>query len=861
MKTRKNTLQTILPTRTLLNFGWRYLLRHPWQTLLMVIGITLGVAVVIAIDLANASASQAFDLSTEAVAGRTTHQIVAGPQGLDEEIYTNLRRQGLALNAAPVIVDYVSSPQLGNRAMQLLAIDPFAEAPFRSYLSTETGVPVADLTRFLAIPGAVLISTDLAERYTISTGMSISLTIAGREQPAVVVGLLQPSDNLSRRALGGIVLVDIATGQELTGRLGRLDRIDLILPVDSGELLEQISASLPADARILPAEARSGVIKELTAAFRTNLTALSLLALVVGLFLIYNTITFSVVQRRSLFGTLRCLGVTRREVFSLVISEALLVGIVGAALGLALGILLGQSALRMVTQTINDLYFVVTVRAVRVATSSLIKGTLLGIAATVLTAAPPAWEAASVPPRAALSRSGLESKARQAVLRVAAGGLALLAFGGGILTLPTGSLVISFGALSAITLGFAALTPLFTELFMGGLAPVLGRLWGALGRKAPRDVIKSLSRTSIAVAALMVAMAVTIGISLMISSFRQSVVLWLERAVQADIHITASNLTARQDLNPIDPSVIEAAEEWPEIVLVERIRGVTVDSPHGPIFIEASTSPDYGEGLIYLSAEGSPEEVWQAVRSGSVIVSEPLANRIETVQRGMLTLYTDQGAWDFPIAGVYSEYASTQGTVIMSLNTYQLYWEDDSVTSLALFLEAGAVPDQVVLELQNALSSMQQLFIRPNRALREAALVIFDRTFAITGSLQLLATVVAFVGVLSSLLALQLDRQREFGILRAIGLTARQLWGLVLLETGLMGTVAGLLSMPTGIVLSWILVHVINRRAFNWTLQLQVTPAPFLQALLAAVLAALLAGIYPAHKMGHAITAEALRNE
>jgi putative ABC transport system permease protein len=167
----------------------------------------------------------------------------------------------------------------------------------------------------------------------------------------------------------------------------------------------------------------------------------------------------------------------------------------------------------------------------------------------------------------------------------------------------------------------------------------------------------------------------------------------------------------------------------------------------------------------------------------------------------------------------------------------------------------------VTRALQEALAPVQRLVVRPNQALRQDVLAVFDRTFAITGALQMLATVVAFVGVLSALLSLQLDKQRQLGILRAVGLTVRELWGLVLLETGLMGTVAGLLSMPTGYALALILIYIINRRSFGWTLQMQVAPAPFVQALAAAVAAALLAGVYPAYRMGRTVTAEALRFE
>ncbi len=391
----------------LARIGWRTLLRRPWQSVLMILGIALGVSVVIAIDIANVSARSAFQLSTETVTGKATHQLVGGPAGIDEEIYTRLRRQALPGFSTPVISEIVSSEQMGDLPLELLGIDPFTEAPFRSYLgSPETiGSPgsVGNLSTFLTRPGAVIISGDLARRYGLEAcpasgeGCQVTLNVAGRQQPAFIAGLIEPTDDLSRRALQNIVLADIATAQEITGRLGKIDRIDLILSSEcaSGNSQgraacpEDVLSRLPAGLNLQPVEARQGAIDQMTRAFSLNLTALSLLALVVGLFLIYNTMTFSVVQRRPVFGALRMLGVTRQEVFSLILVEALIVGIAGSMIGLLLGVLLGQGAVRLVTQTINDLFFVVSVRGLQVPAFSLLKGALLGVLATLLAAAPP----------------------------------------------------------------------------------------------------------------------------------------------------------------------------------------------------------------------------------------------------------------------------------------------------------------------------------------------------------------------------------------------------------------------------------------------------------------------------------------
>jgi putative ABC transport system permease protein len=851
-----------LPLATLLHLGRRYLQRHALQSALMVLGVALGVAVAVAVDIANAGARRAFNLSAEAVVGRATHQIVGGPAGLDESLYTRLRTEGGLRLAAPAIAEYVSSPQLGNRPFQLIGIDPFAETPFRSYLALGDQSDAVDWVAFLTQPGAILISRDIATQYGIEPGAMVQLDVAGRGRSATVVGLLDAGDSAARRSLDGVILADVATAQELTGRLGLLDRIDVILPEGEMALSERAARLLPAGVRLAPVEARTGPIEEMTAAFSANLTALSLLALLVGMFLIYNAMTFSVVLRRPLFGTLRCLGATRSEIFGMILAEAALVGVAGTGLGLLLGVVLGQGALRMVTQTVNDLYFVVTVRSVGIPSASLLKGAALGLVATVLTSAPPAWEAASATPRVALSRSLLETKAQQTIMRAAAGALAIGILGAAILAIPTRSLEVSFAGTFAVVMGFAMLTPVTALTLMRGAMPALGRIWGILGRMAPRNVISALSRTSVAVAALMVAVSVTIGVDVMVGSFRYTVGVWLEQSFQGDIYVSVPGVADRQATAAIEPAAVDLVRRWPGVERVDLLRMGVADSPRGAVGIAAFENPDYGLERLFASADRPATEIWDAMLAGAVLVSEPLATRWGLpAHGGSVALLTNQGQKTFPVAGIFHDYSSSQGYVSIAMDVYRRYWNDSTVTALSLRLAPGIVPETMVRELQDALSEIQSVSISDNRGLRRDVLTIFDRTFAITNALRLLATLVAFLGVLSALLSVQLEKTRELGILRAIGLTARQLWRLTLLETGLLGASAGLLAMPTGVALSLILIYIINRRSFGWTLQVAMAPGTFVMAFLVAVAAALLAGVYPAYRLGRMATAEAMHGE
>jgi putative ABC transport system permease protein len=855
----------------------RTLLRHPIQFAIMTLGIALGVAVMVSIDLANASAARAFDLSTTAITGRATHAVIGSPQGVDESVYVQLRtdpRWRGSLESAPLVIAYATSPQLGEIPFTVLGIDPFAEAPFRSYLGASGGTRLETIAPLLAVPGSVLLSASTAEHYglqpcaldtledpSLAEACSLRLSINGETRQAYLTGLLEPSDDFARRALETLILTDIATAQSLNGGSGKLTQIDLILP--EGFDSSSLSVALPAGTQLVASDLRNSQVAEMTAAFRVNLTALSLLALIVGLFLIYNAMTFSVVQRRPIFGTLRSIGYTREQVFGMVLGEAALVGALGAGVGLGLGILLGQGAVQMVTQTINDLFFVVSVRGVQIPASSLLKGGLAGFLASVLAAAPPAWEAASVPPRLALSRAGLESKAQSAVSLVAGLGLLTALAGALILTIPTRDLVVSFGGTFSVLMGLSLLTPWVTVMLMRALGQPLDRLFGLLGRLAPRNVIRSQSRTAVAVAALMVAVAVTIGVQVMIASFRTTVTIWLEQTMRGDLYVSARGLSATRPDTPLDQEAVPLVQSQPFLEDVIAIRVVTAESEEGPVELAAVSPERPIDERLFLAVQEDPEQVWQRVREGAILLSEPLASRLgrSAAPGGSLALLTPQGWQSFPIAGIYADYGSTRGTVRMSLDVYRSLWGDDRINGMALFLSPDADADAVAGDLRARLKDFPNLQVNASRALREQALVVFDRTFAITTAMQLITTLVAFIGVLSSLLALQLEKARETGILRALGLSIAEMRRLTLWETGLLGASAGLLALPTGYILAWILIFVINRRSFGWTLQMHAQPAPFVQAFLLAVLAALLAAIYPVWRLGRVQAAELLRGE
>jgi putative ABC transport system permease protein len=378
---------------------------------------------------------------------------------------------------------------------------------------------------------------------------------------------------------------------------------------------------------------------------------------------------------------------------------------------------------------------------------------------------------------------------------------------------------------------------------------------------AVRDVVAALSRTSVAIAALMIAVSVTVGVGIMVTSFRQTVVTWLDTSLQADIYVSPPGLAANRADAALDEGIIQTLRSAPGIEDVLRYRNVQARSGERLVQIVGVDVSERGQ-RAYRLVSGSYENAWAAFQRGAVFVSEPFAYRFDVpASGGSITLQTDEGPQTFPVAGIFFDYSSDQGVVVMPLPMYQQYWNDRAISSVSLFVASGADVDATVEQLRGQVAGQQDVLIRSNRGLRETTLEIFDRTFAITSVLQLLATVVAFIGILSALMALQLERARELGVLRANGLTPQQLWGVVLGQTGLMGLTAGLLALPVGALVATVLVFVINRRSFGWTLQMLLPPGVFAQAIVLALIAALLAGIYPAIRMARTSPALALREE
>jgi putative ABC transport system permease protein len=840
----------------------RYLLHHRAQLVLSVLGVALGVAVVFSIDLATRSARAAFRVSAETVSGRATHRITSATGTVDESVLTRLRTELGVRASAPVVEGYASSPLLPGQALRILGIDPFSEGPFRPFIVAGAAAGL-DVGAFLTTPGGVVLSLPTAERAGVALGDTLPALVEGRVWSLPVVGVLEPTDRLARAGLSDVLLMDISGAQDVLALGGRLSHVDLILPSGpSGDaLVGRVATLLAPGEAVAAAGTRTDVMAGMIDAFDVNLTALSLLALIFGMFLIYNAVTFSVVQRRDLLGRLRTLGVTRVEILRLILTEAAWMGAAGAALGLIIGTLLARGLVRLVTRTINDLYFAVTVEGVTIDPALVLKAVGLGLGATLLAALPPALEAASSEPRLTTLRSISEIAARRLVPRVAVLGAVFLAIGWIVLELSSRSLAASFGALAFVVGGLALLTPAGAVLLLRLVRPVLRRFGGTVALIAARGVVGSLSRTAPAIAALVVSVSVTVGLGVMIQSFRGTLVRWLDGTLVADIYVSLPGATASRASGTLPPDLLAAFVQHPSVVGHSTYRGIDLVEAEGAYRLVALDLDERGLGAFDF-LEGNSEQIMRAFQAGEgVLVSEPFAFRRGLDVGDAMALATPVGTREPRILGIFYDYGSDQGAMVMSRALYDTYFEDPGVTSLALFVGTGVDSEAVVADLLAAVPRDLTVVVRTNDTLRSASLEVFDRTFEVTTVLRMLAFVVAFVGVLSALMALELERARELGVMRAWGVTPGEVWRLVVTQTGLMGLVAGVLAVPMGIVLSVVMIFVINKRSFGWTLDMQVDSAVLAQAVGLALVGALIAGLYPAWRMSRASPALALKGE
>jgi putative ABC transport system permease protein len=865
----------------------RPLTREKTRTALTVLGIAVGVAVVVAIQLANQSALRAFRESVDAIAGRANYQLVPDIAPLDEHVL--LRLQPLwakGVRFAPVIdVDGIVEPS--GTPIRLLAVDLLSDLHFRDYryARIETAAKNDTLGQYLALfgPDALILPAPFAREHGLTIGSRVRLNVLGHRSTLVVRGLLD-AEGPATAFNGSIGVCDIATAQRNFGMIGKLSRVDLMVPeeylgtskprnlgVAGSERSEvpryrgaeaPLGIALPPGVRMERPSRRNERVEKMLLAFRVNLFALAGVALLVGMFLVYNTVLISILRRRKDVGVLKTVGVAPRQIFGAFLGEGLLFGAIGSVLGIALGHLLASSILHVVGRTINTLYVTSQPEAVTLTPGVIALGIAVGMILSLVSAVQPSLEAARVRP-SAMIRPGLQQRvSHPRALFISA--IVCFIAAALIARIPPvrGIAVAGYVAVLFVVAGFSLLAPAIVRATSRILAPPLERAFGIVGRLAAVSLPASLRRTSVASAALSLATGMMVAVALMVGSFRETVRIWVDQTVSSDLWLRPSKGLTNSQTALFPPQIADEVARMPFVQAIDRVRGKDV--------LYEDTIIALGSGDFEVAARrgelpmlrGTPAAgLTRALRENGVVVSESFALKFKKKIGDVISLPTRQGTQRFPISAIYRDYSNDRGVVAMDRALFVRAFGDDRINTIVVYLKHGIPLAQARAALERTFGPKYGAFVVTNAEIRKEVMTIFDQTFLITYALLGVAIVVAVLGIVNTLAALILERTRELALLRVTGLSARELRTMLVLESALLGAASTAAGLVMGYALSWILINVINKQSFGWTIDFH-TPAALIAASLAlTLLASALAGLAPARLAARIDLAAALKSE
>ena len=837
----------------LVRYFGRHILRYAWQHKFLaaanVLCVALGVAVYLSIQIANRSVTGSFRATVDAVAGRAD---LEARGDIDDALFPKLRSTSGVLAATPIVRGMVVLPEYPGEYLDILGIDPLTNQDFDTV--SDSSERDFDPDRWFGDREAIAVTQEFAQRCRLQIGDKIRVQV-GEDTVELRVSFFLKA----KGADSALAAMDIGWAQELLRKSGHLTSVLFRVTRSEArdEVARELRQELPADVSVgLPAD-RSAQVNQMLSGFQLNLTALSLVSLLVGAFLIYNTIASSALRRRREAGILRSLGVSRDLIRWLFLGEALLYGAVGAVLGIGAGIALANWLVRIVARTVTNLYVLTRIEHFYVPWEQVAAVAGLALAISLLAGWIPANNAARTQPLDALDLGRLIESSRRpssvwllislvcAICAVAAG------FGARLWFRP-----LAFGCAFLTLLSFCLLAPIVTFHLGNAGAMVFRRTW--LVRLAAGNVIGSLFRNAVTIAALAAAVAMLVSVSVMIHSFREAVNHWIGVRLVADIYVTPATNRIVGFQNFVSPELLDFVRALPEIQSVDMYREVETRIASVPVDL----------GVVVGSDRSRPEFVgWarseqlfqQLYNADTVFASEPLANRLHLHQGQLIQLATPAGEHAFRVAAIYYDYTRDAGLLLMQKKTFGRSWNDDRVNSLAVYLKDPNTADEVIAKVRAGYGKAASYSLEKNRTLREVIEKIFNQTFAVTYVLRFIAIFVAVVGIALNLSVLIKERERELAVFRAVGASHRQLISLVLGESLIVGLIAIGLGLVAGGALAVVLTEVINRSFFGWTIplrfpwdQLALTPLILLPAVVVA-------SLIPATQSTRVSLADALR--
>jgi putative ABC transport system permease protein len=843
------------------------------NTLMTVAGICLGVASIVSIGIVNKSVIRSFEDSINRVTGRAALQVTGAASGFPEELIERVQKVPGVEYAVPVIDTQGILVGAKERTLMILGVDVLQDGNIRDYKLSDESADIPDPLLFLARPDSILLTRELADREGIKLDQKIQVQTVRGIRTFRVRGLLNP-EGPAKIASGSIAIMDYPAAQMAFGKEGRIDRIDVSLPrgADLEAVRDRIRKALPEGYNVVTPEGRTKQVELLISHFQKNINLISFIAVFVGMYLIYNAVSISVVQRRKEIGILRALGTTRRQIIALFLGETAVMAIVGSGLGLLVGILFARSAIGAVGQTVSELYLHTSISELAISGQHLAVGFVSGIAASLAAALFPALASARITPVSAIRSTPFSEEGFFSGKRLKIASLFFIVLAAVLLALYKNfegspllhSATTMFSATISLLLGISLATPTALQVFLAFFHRIVSERVGAAGRLAGLNLQKNISRNAVAAAAIFYGIAVFVSSAGIIYSTKQSVLDWIDSYVRGDIIMTSGHPIATTGSRNIPMPV----EMWKDI---ESVPGVLSADPFRKIYIDFR-----GRRVLLLvldikrRTEYSPFKVAQGTREDlarllpgrdTIAVNEAIASQEHVRPGDTVVLPTPGGPVAFKVAVVNVDYSSDSGSILMDMYTYRRYWKEYLADSFSIRVrskeQVGSVRDEIARRFGND----RKLFVLPAREFKNEIRKVIDQGFAVNHAINIITMLIACLGIIVTLLASVLERTREIGILRSIGMLRRQVSRVVVIESMLLGVIGGALGAGAGIIIGWMSLEGFLKGDYGASMQYHIYYASIFWALVLSTALAALAGVYPAQRAAKTNIVEALAYE
>lgn len=818
-------------------FVLRSIRGEKFLTLLSILGVALGIGLFIGVKIASDRAIAAFEAGIKGVNQYATHEVfdISGID-FDEKVYRDIR--AIEEESFPLLRVNAFVPQL-RESVDIHGVYTVTAA--RALPADVQGG--LDIERFLRTPNGIVITRQFAARHGLAKGAPLKALVYDRAYDLQIADILD-----SASVAANTVIMDLGNYQDLFGKVGVLSRVDLATDEATAERLRE---QLPSHLTIERKEELVRNQKSLLASFRYNLQFVSFIAILVGIFLLYNTIFISVVKRRTEIGILRGLGADRKTIVMIFTIQGVLLGLIGSALGILLGQAVAYFSVMAVERTISTMYGTLSISDYFITAGDALRALGLGLLVSLIASAVPSFESARIRPNESSREGTFESKYKRHQHLFFLAGIILILLGGiasyiDYALTPFEFPYLAYLGILLIIVGFTFTSPFYLTLILRVIRRPAEKLFKATATITIGDMQGNIYRFSVALMSVAISSALIVSLLTLIFSFKNSLTSWMARNVSADLYIKPASCTSNFCFYPLSDDVVSLVQSFPEVSGVDRFRtlqvtlfGRRVVAGFGDVAVQRRHSPTNYFGI---EEQGRFEDLQEQQQ---VAVSNYLSIKYGLKSGDLIEIPTPKGPQRFVVNETFSSYSTTSGFIYMDRKWLRTYWGLDDTSQMGVYLREGTDVNAFAQKLRERLASRFSLEIMNSRELREKVLAIFDRSFAITYAIELISIVVSLIGVVNTLLALVLERKRDISILRYLGGDWEQIQCILIFAAGIVGAAGALLGTLMGPLMSIIFIHVINKISFGWEIHFGV-PYLWLTLILLIVLATtLLAGLFP----------------